>query len=160
MTHNSILTAKRRKMDHQDLERVAARSAARVVFLEQLEKEADLIDDGKHSLIDSTLRLLTSEKDRRLENLARTLRNKELEYERCRDASTEQAWRQWAVSNSLEALISVADPLPPSQDEKESLRSTLYFENHNSLKQLINEEKTFPFRATPAHKMISPPKLI
>ena len=36
-------------------------------------------------------------------------------------------------------------PTPP-QDEKEILRTTLYFENHNSLKQLINEEKTFPFR--------------
>lgn len=92
-------------MDHQDLERAAARSAARVVFLEQLEKEADLIDDGKHPLIDSTLRLLTAEKDRRLENLARALQNKELEYERCRDASTEQAWRQWAVRTLFSRIV-------------------------------------------------------
>lgn len=47
------------------------------------------------------------------------------------------------------------DPSSASQDEKESLRSTLYFENHNSLKQLINEEKTFPFRSSYLTALIS-----
>lgn len=85
-------------MDHHEVERAAARAAARAVFLEQLDREEKLIEDGEHPLIDATLRQLTAEKDRRLKKLAEVLEEKEQEYERYRDASTEQAWRQWAVS--------------------------------------------------------------
>lgn len=99
------LAAKRRKLDKHELERQAARAAARVVFLEQLEKEGDLIEEGKHPLIERTLKQLTEEKNRRLKNLAKVLERKELEYEKRRDASTEQAWRQWAVRLHLRNFL-------------------------------------------------------
>jgi hypothetical protein len=36
------------------------------------------------------------------------------------------------------------------QEERDSKRMSMYLENHNSLKQLVNEEKSFPFRKSPS----------
>lgn len=99
------LAVKRRKLDAGALERAAARGAARVVFVKQLEQEEKAIADGSHPLVEATKAALLSEKNRRLRNMAKTLELKEIEYARVRDASAERVWREWAVSNRFDSLI-------------------------------------------------------
>ncbi|GJN92133.1 hypothetical protein Rhopal_005163-T1 [Rhodotorula paludigena] len=121
--------AKRRKLDVLDketAERLAAREAARLKFLDQLDAELDLVEDRSHPLLDITYKQLRSEKAAKLEHLRRVQAAREKELETVLEKRIETSWRQWA-------------------DRKDSLRLRLYLENHSSLKELVAEEKVFPF---------------
>jgi hypothetical protein len=89
---------KRRKLDAAALERAAARAAAQVVFLTELEKEEHAILAGEHPLLTATRQAIASEKARRLRNMKQSLEWKEREFARVRDASAERIWKEWAVS--------------------------------------------------------------
>ncbi|KAK4050497.1 hypothetical protein OIO90_005080 [Microbotryomycetes sp. JL221] len=120
------LMSKRRKMEHLTVEQVAARSAARSKYLKQLDEEEEAINEGTHPVIKRTKELLSRERVYRLSNLAKIMARREMEFERIRDAAMEQAWRQW-------------------DDEKDCTRMEMYFDNHMSMRRLLNEEKSYPF---------------
>ncbi|GAA5972769.1 hypothetical protein JCM11641_003012 [Rhodosporidiobolus odoratus] len=121
-----IERSKRRKVVAQDAERSAAREAARYQLLKQLDDEAELLRQQSHPLLASAYERLALEKAEKLEQLKLAYQAREDELTRLADASTRQSWRQWT-------------------DRKDCLRSDLYFENHHSLKELIAEEKIYPF---------------
>lgn len=90
-------------------DKAAERTAARDLLLEQLEREATLVKDSAHPLIEITYGRLTEEKDLRLAQLAKTRQRHELEIDRRLDADTEATWRRWAVSTITSHLTLVAD---------------------------------------------------
>ncbi|GAA6051897.1 hypothetical protein JCM3770_006563 [Rhodotorula araucariae] len=121
--------AKRRRLDVPDKEaetRHAAREAARNKFLDQLDLELDQVEDRSHPLLDIAYQRLRDEKAERLERLRRYQDEREKELALMLDKRMQASWRQWA-------------------DQKDALRMKLYLENHNSLKELIAEEKVYPF---------------
>ncbi|GAA5858752.1 hypothetical protein JCM8547_004972 [Rhodosporidiobolus lusitaniae] len=121
--------AKRRKVDALDEEtagRLAAREAARQKFLEQLEVEARAVVARTHPLLDFTYQRLAEEKAQKLEQLRLNHEERELESARVAEAQLQQIWGAWA-------------------DRKDTLRTDLYLENHGLLKQVVAEEKVFPF---------------
>ncbi|KAK4697552.1 hypothetical protein P7C70_g8196, partial [Phenoliferia sp. Uapishka_3] len=120
------VAAKRRKVDAEALARSAERAAAKAVLLEQLEEEAEKIRDSTHPLIELTYEQLASEKTLRLSQLARSLERQERVYDKILYADSQSAWRQWA-------------------DAKDDLRTGMYFDNQEQLKQLIYEEQAYPF---------------
>ncbi|GAA5952620.1 hypothetical protein JCM21900_006051 [Sporobolomyces salmonicolor] len=120
--------AKRRKLDIPDelaASRAAEREGARLKLLEQLEEEGKLVDAETHPLLAFTYNRLQEEKAQNLRQLRRYQEEREMEFARMADAQMRAIWRQWA-------------------DKKDALRMELYHENHNSLKDLIAEEKSFP----------------
>ncbi|GAA5924904.1 hypothetical protein JCM3775_006314 [Rhodotorula graminis] len=121
--------AKRRKLDIPDKEaeaRHAAREEARLKFLDQLDGELDQVEDRSHPLLDLAYRRLQEEKGERLERLRRYQEEREKELGVLLEKRIQASWRQWA-------------------DNKDALRMKLYLENHASLKELVAEEKVFPF---------------
>ncbi|GAA5827267.1 hypothetical protein JCM11251_001200 [Rhodosporidiobolus azoricus] len=120
--------AKRRKFepDAEAAGRVAAREAARLKFLHQLDDERRLVEGRTHPLLDLTYRQLEEEKAEKLAQLRTYQAEREKELGLLADARIRASWRQWA-------------------ERKDTLRTQLYLENHKSLKDLIAEEKSFPF---------------
>ncbi|KAL8284120.1 hypothetical protein RQP46_004869 [Phenoliferia psychrophenolica] len=118
--------SKRRKVDAEALARSVERAAAKVVLLEQLETEAQKVRDATHPLIDITYTRLEAEKTLRLEQLAKSLEQQERDYDKILHADSQSVWRQWA-------------------DAKDTLRTDMYLDNQEQLKQLIYEEKAYPF---------------
>lgn len=125
-----------------------AREAARVKFLDQLDAELDQVEDRSHPLLDIAYQRLREEKADRLERLRRYQDEREKELELMLDKRLQASWRQWAVRVPLLAPFfgRRVDCLSKrSQDQKDALRMKLYLENHTSLKELVAEEKVFPF---------------
>lgn len=116
-----IFAAKRRKVEEP-----SARSAARRAFLDQLDLEAEQIKAGTHPLVPAALRRLKHEKSLRLAHAAHILAEREDELGRQMDSKVYALWRQWA-------------------DSKDRVRMDLYLANHEKLKAIVEEEKTFPF---------------
>ena len=116
-----VFAAKRRKVEEP-----SARSAARRMFLDQLDLEADQIKAGTHPLVPAALRRLKDEKGMRLAHAGSILAEREDELVRQMETKVFSIWRQWA-------------------DNKDKARIDLYLTNHEKLKAIVEEEKTFPF---------------
>ncbi|SCV68694.1 BQ2448_815 [Microbotryum intermedium] len=118
--------SKRRRLSEGEIERNAQRNAARMALLAQLAAEEQQIVDGTHPMVEAAYARLREEKRRRIAGISRTQSWREIAHERERDASIRKAWVAWA-------------------DAKDQLRMSMFTENHQSLRQLVYEEKQLPF---------------
>ncbi|KDE06073.1 hypothetical protein MVLG_03625 [Microbotryum lychnidis-dioicae p1A1 Lamole] len=118
--------SKRRRLSEGEIERNAQRNTARMALLAQLAAEEQNIIDGTHPMVEAAYTRLREEKRRRIAGLSRTQSWREIAYERERDASIQKVWVAWA-------------------DAKDQLRMSMFTENHQSLRQLVYEEKQLPF---------------
>ncbi|KAM0756466.1 hypothetical protein T439DRAFT_321169 [Meredithblackwellia eburnea MCA 4105] len=118
--------SKRRKIDPEAAAKAAEIAATRLVLLEKLDREADLIKTSLHPLIAPTLEKLAAEKADRLARLKRSHHLQEQEYDRVLYARSQQVWRQWA-------------------NDKDEMRMEMYLHAQEQLKELIHEEKAYPF---------------